>query len=340
MAKSVLASDRVLLLLSLVPYLREHGPTQVSELARVFDVSPALLRRLVTFLATAGIPGETLSYQHDDLFDIDWDAFEEDDVVSLTHTVAIEETPRFTGTETAALLAGLHALRPMLAPDDRELAERLAARLGEAMQAARSNALSVADAEADERLPLLVSAIERRRTLRIRYRDAEGRESLRTIDPLELVERAGVWYLRAFSHERAAERTFTVAQLSEPEELGAFAEQGRGVDPALAEHSGATGIAGAADAADAPASDAPDAPASEIVAIAPVRLLPVLRGFDPEVLAELPGDRVRIRIEAWHPKAAVRLVQHGPGEIEIVSPHSARAAVSEWAEAALSALGA
>lgn len=316
MAKPVLAADRVLLLLSLVPYLREHGPTPVAELARTFEVPPSLLRRLVTFLATAGIPGETLAYQHDDLFDIDWDAFEEHDIVALTHTVAIEEAPRFTGTETAALLAGLNALRPMLAPDDRVLAERLAARLGDAMQAARAVALSVADAEPDERLALLVAAIEERRSLRLRYRDAEGRESQRTVDPLELVERAGVWYLRGFSRERAAERTFTVSQMSELVLLDEYEPRER--------------PAGSEDRQEA---------VTEIIATAPARLLPVLRGFDPEILAELPGDRVRISIEAWHPKAAVRLVQHGPGEIEIISPPSARAAVGEWAETALRAYG-
>ena len=77
MHKNLLASDRVMLLLALVPYLREHGPTTIDELAETFEVKPALLRRLIGFLGTAGIPGETLAYQHDDLFDIDLSAFEE-----------------------------------------------------------------------------------------------------------------------------------------------------------------------------------------------------------------------------------------------------------------------
>lgn len=318
MAKSLLAADRVLLLLSLVPYLREHGPTPVAELARTFEVDPATLRGLVTFLATAGIPGETLAYQHDDLFDIDWDEFEERDVVALTHTVAIEEAPRFTGAETAALLAGLHALRPLLASDDALLAERLAARLAEAMSAAgtlaTASAVSVADVGADERLRALLAAIEARRSVRMRYRDAEGRESLRTVDPTALFEREGVWYLRGFNHERSAERTFRVALMHDLEVLGEFVERPEARRSEMRE-------------------------TTEIVAVVPARLLPVLRGFAPETVDDLGDGRVRISIEAWHPGAAVRLVQHRPGEIEIVAPPAARAAAAEWAEAALSAYG-
>lgn len=90
MSSRLTTSDRVMLLMSLVPYLKEHGPTQVSELASMFGVDAPAVRKLVRFLGVAGVPGETQTYQHEDLFDIDWDALEQHDIVSLTQTVAVD----------------------------------------------------------------------------------------------------------------------------------------------------------------------------------------------------------------------------------------------------------
>ncbi len=332
MSRQMLASDRVLLLLSLVPYLREHGPTPIAELARTFDADPRMLRSLIGFLGTAGIPGETLAYQHNDLFDIDWDAFEEHDIVSLTQTVAVDETPRFTGVETAALLAGLAALRPLLTAEDARLAADLGERLGAMMGTAELPAVVVSQEDPQGDLAVLVRAIEAERAVRFRYRDAAGTVSSRTVHPGSLTEREGTWYLHGFNVERSAQRTFSVPQLSDltvlDERLTAAAAPPDGV---------ATG------ATDPASNDAGARASSEILAIVPTRLLGAIRGFAPQQVTGgdivAPPGTTLVRIDAWHAGAAVRLAQHGPGEIEIVAPVAARAAVSAWAESALAAYG-
>lgn len=341
MARTLLASDRVLLLLSLVPYLREHGPTPIPELAETFEVDPRTLRTLIGFLGTAGIPGETLSYQHNDLFDIDWDEFEERDTVSLTQTVAIDETPRFTGVETAALLAGLAALQPVLSADDAKLAAALGERLGAVMGTAELPAVAVSAADHDGNLAALVGAIESRRAVSFGYRDASGSESRRTVHPGSLTEREGVWYLHGFSVERGADRTFDVTQLSDLEVLGPFGGDS-GVDSG-----GDSGGSSGDDRGDIGRGDGGGRDAgersSEMLAIVPRRLLGAIRGFAPSEVKDasvrVPPGSALVRIEAWHAGAAVRLAQHGPGEIEIVAPAAARAAVSDWAESALAAYG-
>ncbi|PRI12266.1 helix-turn-helix transcriptional regulator [Leucobacter massiliensis] len=311
MHKNVIAPDRVLLLLSLVPYLREHGPTPVAELAAAFGVPAELLRGLVRFLGTAGVPGETLSYQHEDLFDIDWDALERDDVVSLTQTVAVDEAPRFAQTETAALIAGLHALTPVLPPDDAALAQRTAARLGSALGGLGPQPISVtADAE-DERVAAVVAAIAAERVLAFDYRDAEGAVTSRRAEPIQLSQESGAWYLRAYCLDRAAERTFRVEQMSSIRQLGEAAT-----------HREAPGEARRA--------------ITEIVALVGAGALDRIAGFSPEPIGA-EGERVRVRVEAWHPGTAVRLVQQAPGEVVVEAPASAREAVRSWAEAGLAA---
>ena len=340
MHKSVLAPDRVLLLLSLVPYLREHGPTPVTELAETFGVSPALLRGLVRFLGTAGVPGETLSYQHEDLFDIDWTALEEEDLVSLTRTVAVDDAPRFSPAEAAALVAGLQALTAVLPPADAELARSTAAKLGEALGVSeRGAAVTVTADPRDPRLPAIVAAIDAGRAVAFEYRDATGAESSRTVDPAALTQAAGAWYLRGYCRERRADRTFRVDQISalrvlDAEDAGDAGDAEAGADAVVAAAGGREEPRGSGRH---PGGRPENAGAMSLVARLPARLLPRVRGFDPEVLEEDPAGIVRVRVEAWHGHTAIRLVQLAPGEIVVESPGAARDAVREWAERALSA---
>lgn len=335
----VLAPDRVLLLLSLGPYLREHGPVPVAELAETFQVPAPLLRKLVRFLGTAGVPGETLSYQDEDLFDIDWDALEFQDLVSITRTVAVDDAPRFAPAETAALIAGLHALTAVLPEEDAALARATATKLASALGANTSPSLSVSADPQDALLPTLIAAIESRRVIRFTYRDAAGVTSLRTVEPRELMQGTGAWYLRGFCRDRLADRTFRVDQITTLESgevidrASALAVEAVGADDSS---NGASG-----DVADeAPLGGARQSSSVEgIVLRASERALSRLTAFRPEVIGVTAAGETRVRVEAWHRDTAIRLVQLAPGEISVESPAAARAAVRAWAERGLAAYG-
>ncbi|WP_336659294.1 helix-turn-helix transcriptional regulator [Leucobacter sp. USHLN153] len=339
MRKALLAPDRVTFLLALVAYLRESGPATVTELSERFGVQPPLVRTLVRFLGTAGVPGETLSYQDEDLFDIDWEALEQHDLVSLTRTVAVEEAPRFSPLETAALIAGLQALTPMLGADDAELARRTAAKLGGSLGASGAVGVSLPEREADPRLPWLIEAVEADRSVAFTYRDASGAESRRRVRADSLSQRDGSWYLRGYCWDRAADRTFRVDQMSELGWAEAAPCDARGVagEPAPSEaHAPRADTSGTSSAT---STSGHDGRSLDIVALATRRALPRLGAFDPEILGEEADGRVRLRVEAWHPGASVQIVQVLPGEIEIVSPEGARASVREWSARALAAYG-
>lgn len=313
MPRPLLAPDRVALLLSLVPYLREHGPTPVLELAEAFDTTPELLRRLVMFLATAGVPGETLSYQHEDLFDIDWDAFERDDVVSLTRIVAVDDTPRFAPVETAALIAGLQSLSSVLPEEQAELARATAEKLGAALRDPEATSPLTVSREPDNpQLQTLVAALQSERAVAFEYRSVTGERSRRTVDPLSLYQSGGSWYLRAYCRDREEERTFRVEQMRGAREAG----PGR----------------------HAPATDGPAARSEqehELIAVVPEDRLALIAGFAPETIEQLSDGRVRVRIDAWHRGSAVRLVQESRGSAVVESPAGAREAVREWARRGL-----
>lgn len=317
---SLEAPDRVMLLLSLVPYLREHGDTTLAELATVFEVDAETLRGLIEFLGTAGIPGETSTYQDEDLFDIDWDALESAAVVRLTRVVAVDDTPRFSPAEQAALIAGLHSLVPLLPESERAYALSAAEKLGAAgAELERAGSISVTADPVDPRIAMVAGAIESGVRLAFVYRDLNGAESSRTVEPLALTQSNRGWYLRGFCLDRGAERTFLLDSMRDLRALDEPAEH----RPAPGERS-RTGY-------------------DEVGATALVRLreasLHRVAGFALRNQTPAEPGWVQATVQLNYPAAAVRLVQSAPGDVVILAPQHAREAVREWADRALAPCG-
>lgn len=315
------ASDRVVLLLALIPYLQDHGPTSILELAEAFDVEAKTLRNLAEFLGTAGVPGETQTYQHEDLFDIDWNALEQDDVLSLVRVVAVDDTPRFAAAETAALLAGLHVLAPMLPENDAHAVRSAAAKLG-GETVGEYAVVSVAAELQDPQLASVTEAITSGKRLVFQYRDAGGGETTRHVEPLQLAQSGELWYLRAFCLDRGEERTFRLDRMTGAQMQAVPAER-----RAERSHDVAT----------------PDASVwSGALVILRVRegALSSLAGYGAEILEATAGTAVdgwaRVSVELAHFDTAARLAAAAPGSIIVESPEAARASVAAWAERALS----
>lgn len=321
-------ADRIVLLLSLIPYLRDNGPTTVAELAREFEASEKTIRELVAFLGTAGVPGETLTYQPEDLFDIDWDAFELHDTVALTQVVAIEDTPRFAPAEHAALIAGLHVLTQMLPESQQRIGLEAAKKLALAAPDVHEAPVTVSAAPPDPRVLTVSEALTTSRRLRFEYSNLNGQKSRREVEPISLVQDSGEWYLRAFCLDRQSERTFRIESMTNVA-IGDELAHSRGTTA-----DGAT--AGAAGGAE-PSVARPIRPA-ETALVATVRIrshaLYRIAGYAPAVTQLHEGGWISATVGLVHPTAAVRLVQQAPGEIIVESPAAAREAVRDWAERA------
>lgn len=320
MSEPLLAADRVVLLLSLVPYLREHGPTSVEELSAAFDVDAETLRSLITFLGTAGVPGETLTSQHEDMFDIDWVGFEEHDEVSLTNIVAIDDTPRFASSETASLIAGLQALTTMLPAREAEAAKGLAEKLGQALGAdERPSAVSITAEPQDPRLQTVFTALQHGVQLEFQYRDARGSESRRRVEPIDLVQGEGTWYLRAFCLDRDAERHFRLDRMSELQLLDAPAQRSQS----------------ARDGEGDPSRDPAVSGTVTVTARVRDRALTRIADFQPQQHGSAEQGWVQISLLLEDPRTAVAVVQRAPEDIVIQEPAAARDAVRDWADRAL-----
>lgn len=312
------ARDKLAFLLALVPYLMDHDRVTVTEAAEHFAVDVEQIRDAVNLIAVSGLPGETSAYQHDDLFDIDWDAFETDDEIVLTNRVAIDDSPRFSAREASALIMGLQYLSALPEYADRASIASLIAKLSRGTSGALAP-VGVGGAESLESLTpslaLIRESVDKGLQLEFDYLNARGDRERRRVDALQVESIDADWYLRGWCHLREAVRTFRLDRISDAVVTDAAIEH-RASDVRLPELFEAS----------------PDD--LEVVIDVEASAMPLLADFIPDGARSKPnGGLVRTTLRVSHYHGLKRLIASMPGVVTVVGPEDARAAVADWAAA-------
>jgi proteasome accessory factor C len=309
------ARDKLAFLLSLVPWLMEHDGATVTAAAEHFGVSAQQIRDAVELIAVSGVPGDTDAYQHGDLFDINWDAFEERDEIVLTNLVAIDDSPRFSAREATALIAGLQYLSSLPENAGSATLASLTAKLSRGASA-EPNPVGVEEVQADTTLALIRDSVARGLQLELDYLDSAGQRERRRVDPLRVESFDDDWYLRGWCHLRDAVRTFRLDRISNAvltdEPIEHRADEVRLPDRLFE----------------------PSPEDLEVtIEVAPAAM-PLLVDYIPDGATSTEvGDRIRTTLRVSHFHGLKRLIASMPGVATVVAPPSARAAVAEWASA-------
>ncbi len=310
------AQDKLTFLLSFVPYLIDRDRVSVAEAAEHFGVSPEYIRQAVELIAVSGVPGSTSSYQHEDLFDISWDAFENDEIV-LTHLVAIDDSPRFSAREAAALIAGLQHLSSLPENADREALTTLMGKLSRGA-AGDPGRLAVEPGRSDATLAVLHDSVEQGMQVEFDYLNARGERERRRVEVLRVESENADWYVRAWCHTRQAVRTFRLDRIS---------------DPALTTEA-LTHRAGEVTVPERLFEGSPD-DLTVTIDVTP-SAYGLLTGYLTEGAKPQQVDgmlRTTIRVAHFH--SLKRLVAGLSGSAVVVEPEDARRAVADWANAGL-----
>ncbi|TFC88840.1 WYL domain-containing protein [Cryobacterium sinapicolor] len=308
------ASDKLTFLLALVPFLMDHDRISVTEVSEHFGVAPDRVRDAVNLIAVSGIPGETRQYLHGDLFDIHWDEFEANDVIVLTHLVAIDDSPRFSAREAAALIAGLQYLSSLPENADVDAIASLMAKLTRSASAAPSQ-VAVSGTDARSSITVVQAAVRDGVQIEFDYLNARGEHERRLVDPWRIQSVDSDWYLRGWCHLREAARTFRLDRMSDLH---------------------ATDVPTSLRSADAgPSESLFEGSASDldVTVELPTSAVPLLADYAPHGAAGAPGDRVRRTLRVAHFHGLKRLVSGLAGVVEVVAPADARVVVRDWAAA-------
>jgi len=320
-AKPMQAQEKLTFLLSLVPFLIERERVSVADVAAHFAVHPEQIREAVRLIAVSGVPGETSTYQYEDLFDIAWDDFEENDQIVLTNQVALDDSPRFSAREAAALIAGLQYLSALPENADRTAVASLMTKLSRGASAHPSQ-LAVEGSESDATLALIRASVAGGVQLEFDYLGARGERERRRLDPLRVESMDADWYLRGWDHLRQAVRTFRLDRISNP----------RVTEEPVSHH-----------AADISLPDTLFEPsADDLVVTVDVTsaAAALLADYIPDGAerTEVEG-RVRTTVRVSHYHGLKRLIASMPGVATVVAPPEARAAVADWAAAGAARYG-
>ena len=313
--KPLLAADRVRLYLTLVPYLLEHGPVSLAEAAAEFGVTPREMRGMVEKLTVIGLPGEAGYWQQpQEMFDINWDLLDQDDIIEITNDVALRRVPRFTAREAAALLAGLQMVAAVPAVSDSGLVSGLISKLSRGAADAPADVV-VAPSAVDEVREAVARGLQQGVAISFTYQAPDAMPTTRTVDPVQILITNGQWYLQGWCHLRQAMRTFHLDRLSAPTlteipithgndhvpEAFAGLEDERGVTVRVSE-----------------------------------RLAPLLSGFLPSGAVDVVVDgEVTVQLHLADPRAIKRLAARFGGAMEVLEPGVARTATRDWAASGL-----
>lgn len=313
------ATENLLLLLALVPYVLDRGEVTVAEAAAQFGRTEEDISRAVELIACAGIPGDSLAYSHLDLFDIDWELFENEGIITFWNTVAIDQQPRFSAREASALLAGLQYLQSHPAYAGRSDVDAVIDKIKRGSGHGPSDRIGVGAATLEAHLDALGSALERGVSTRVVYHNKRGEVATRLIDPLVLESRDAAWYVRAWCHERRALRTFRVDHIESLE----VTNQPR--------HGGASLI-------DDISADLFEPSPDDIQVVIEVhpRALPLIADYIPRGQSIPQTDApISLTIAFAHYGSLIRLVAANAGLMRVLEPATARAAVAEFAQVSL-----
>lgn len=319
-------------LLSLVPYLLAHPQARLPEVAHTFGVSEKQLRRDLDLVFCCGLPG----HMPDDLIDVHI----EGDTISLTNADTIARPLRLTVEEALALLVGLRVLAETRGSGEREVVDRLAAKLESAAEdavapgtgatphpgevASVSQRVAVATDETGDVRAVMADALSRGRRLHLDYH-VPGRDETtsRQVDPMRLVLAEGRSYLEAWCRRAEDVRLFRLDRVLDVRVLDLPAQ----VPP---------------DAAPRDLDEGLYRPSPGDVAV-DLELEPagrwVAEYYPCETVTDLGAGRLRVRLRTpdtrWVRRLALRLGESG----RVVAPASLVSEVREDALAALAVYG-
>ena len=306
-------------LLSLIPWLLARPGVPVDEAAREFGVTPAQLRKDLELAFMCGLPG----HLPDDLIDVSL----EGDRIVVTNADTIARPLRLHPDEAVSLLVGLQTLEQLPGAHDRDVLDRVRAKLqraaGDAADTGSRVQVAVEAEPGDEALlAVLRPALERGRRLRIRYYvPARDEVTTREVDPVRVVVVDGRASLVAWCRSAEAVRLFRLDRI-EPgsvTELDVAAQVPADADrPDLSE-----GVF------------SPD-PAQQL---ATLRVGPdgrwVAETYPVEAVADLPDGGAEVALRVGDPAWLRRLVLRMGGTAVVQAPVALADEVRGEAEAAL-----
>jgi proteasome accessory factor C len=315
------ARDRLNLFLAIVPFVLLRESVTVDEVAQQFGTTREKVIAAVKTIACDGGANEARFNFDTELFDIDWEAFEDDEVITLTVAEILHVPTPFNARQRSIFLAGLELLKAH--PHYRRLPEfdGLISKLRGSDSNVATDAFAVAVDRDNPTANTIQDAIDKQLRISFRYVNNRGEESDREVDPYRQHITGGKRYVKGHCYQAGEVRTFNLDSM-ENLAISSTAIEVRTVDP-LALTSELF-------------SESDEDVHVELV-IDP-QALSLIAGYRrPGYSPIVTDESARLTIPFSHSGTAVRMISTLAGIATIVEPHDVRTDVAAFARRALDA---
>lgn len=207
--KSLDGGSRFNFMLALIAYLERAGEVSMAEAAAHFNLDEKYLRGVVSSIneLTVEFPGN-----EEFPFFIDADLADEG-ILSLLDNKLIQEVPRLSSRQAAAIGAGLNYLATMKAFADDDELKQLQDLMSRGSGRGPVGTISVNPGSEDAYAAVLRKALLGGKRISCEYLNAKGEKTVREIDPLRLDLRADGTYLRGYCLNNQALRNFKLDRM-------------------------------------------------------------------------------------------------------------------------------
>jgi proteasome accessory factor C len=203
------SEDRYNFLLALVGYLGHRDEVALDEVANHFNLEPDYIVKALRSLndATAQVGGfeEWPFYVDVDLLD--------EGVVSLTTAEVIDDVPRLSTRQAAAISAGLSYLASIPEFAGNPVVKDLIAKIAAGSSRGLTEVISIAPGSIEAGAEQLRLAILSGKAISCEYINRKGEKTTREIDPLRIDLTGGVWYLRGYCPINQGVRNFLIEHM-------------------------------------------------------------------------------------------------------------------------------
>jgi proteasome accessory factor C len=203
------SEDRYNFLLALVGYLGHRDEVALDEVTKHFNLEPDYIVKALRSLndATAQVGGfeEWPFYVDVDLLD--------EGVVSLTTAEVIDDVPRLSTRQAAAISAGLSYLASIPEFAGNPVVNDLISKIAAGSSRGLTEVISIAPGSIEAGAEQLRLAILSGKAISCEYINRKGEKTTREIDPLRIDLTGGVWYLRGYCPINQGVRNFLIEHM-------------------------------------------------------------------------------------------------------------------------------
>ncbi|HEY9565399.1 MAG TPA: WYL domain-containing protein [Nocardioides sp.] len=305
---SVGAKEQVGRLLALVPLIQREGSMNVADAANRLGVDPEQLVKDLRVLIYCGWPG----WMPGDLIEVDLDALDGESMIHIHNADYFSAPLRLSTAEASAITVALRTLREVADEETTQSLDRALAKIeavaedGQATPAVDVH-VPVAQRESAALRHQLDKAMSAGKQVRLGYHvPARDENTERVVDPVAIVDRQGMAYLRAWCHQANSQRLFRLDRVVAAETL----------DSPVEEHP------------ELEADDLPDelfrpSPQSPLITL---RLDPQARWvaeyYPIEASRELPDGGLEVDLRSADPRWLLRLVLRLAPHARILGPQA------------------